>query len=119
MILHAQVGTGNLGDFSNCLPVLSGIYKEYGKILDLQNYYPDMTYQDIHNYDSSCKKQLPEDNVICRLFRSELEQHGIKFCTCELVEKFSIEGIMSSEWLGKSLGFHGKHGIASYYNVTI
>lgn len=90
-----------------------------GKILDLQNYYPDITYQDIHNYDSFGRKQLPEDNVICRLFRSELEQHGIKFCTCELVEKFSIEGIMSSEWLGKSLGFHGKHGIASYYNVTI
>jgi len=38
MILYADVGTANLGDFCNCLPVLSGIYKKYGKIsLIIQN----------------------------------------------------------------------------------
>ena len=32
MILYADVGTANLGDFANSLPVLSGLYKKYGKI---------------------------------------------------------------------------------------
>jgi hypothetical protein len=32
MILYADVGTANLGDFANSLPVLSGLYKNYGKI---------------------------------------------------------------------------------------
>jgi hypothetical protein len=26
---------------------------------------------------------------------------------------------MSSPWLGKSLGFHGKHGIAKHYGVEL
>lgn len=36
--LYAGQGTANMGDFLNCLPVLSGIYNSYGKIdLIIQN----------------------------------------------------------------------------------
>ena len=36
--LYAAQGTANMGDFLNCLPVLSGIYDSYGKIdLIIQN----------------------------------------------------------------------------------
>ena len=36
--LYAAQGTSNMGDFLNCLPVLSGIYNSYGKInLIIQN----------------------------------------------------------------------------------
>lgn len=88
-------------------------------IIDLNNNSPDIMLHGIHNYNSLGEKCLPEDNAICKLYRNELESHGIKFCTSELVEKFSIEGMMSSSWLGKSLGFHGTHGIAQHYGVTI
>jgi len=57
MKLYAQHGTRNMGDFLNCLPVLSGIYKQYGKIdlviqddMECFNGFIDLlAYQDIFN----------------------------------------------------------------------
>jgi hypothetical protein len=36
-----------------------------------------------------------------------------------LGDRFSIEYDYGSGWLGKSLGFHGKHGIAEHYGVKL
>lgn len=61
-----------------------------------------------------------EDELICRHHRAQLEQqHGIKFSPAYLAHRFSIEQVMNNAWLGKSLGFHGKHGIADWYSVQI
>jgi hypothetical protein len=57
MKLYAQHGSSNMGDFLNCLPVLSGIYKQYGKIdLVIQNdmsrfngFIDLLSYQDMFN----------------------------------------------------------------------
>ena len=63
---------------------------------------------------------IPEDNIICKIHRKTLEMlYGIKFATPELADRFSIEHNPSSPWLGKSLGFHGKHGIAEHYGVKL
>jgi hypothetical protein len=61
-----------------------------------------------------------EDDNICRVFRGRLESdYGIKFAPKELADRFSIEYAMNSPWLGKSLGFHGKHGVHKHYGVEI
>jgi hypothetical protein len=65
------------------------------------------------------EKLIPEDNIICKIHKFELtSKYGIKFAPTELANRFSVEHY-PTEWLGKSLGFHGKHGIAQAYNVTI
>jgi hypothetical protein len=65
------------------------------------------------------EKLIPEDNIICKIYKFELtSKYGIKFAPLELANRFSVEHY-PTEWLGKSLGFHGKHGIAQIYNVTI
>lgn len=57
----------------------------------------------------------PEDSVICRLYRSKLEDMGIKFAPEEVANKFSIEAYGSSliEGANKYSGQFGFHG----YNV--
>jgi len=63
---------------------------------------------------------IPEDNLLCRQYRKHFEtKFGIKYAPPELADRFSIELNVSSPWLGKSLGFHGKHGIAKHYGVDL
>lgn len=63
---------------------------------------------------------IPEDNVICKIHRHTLEtEYGIKFAPLHLANRFSVEHFMNHQWVGKSLGFHGKHGIAEKYGVKL
>jgi hypothetical protein len=62
---------------------------------------------------------LAEDQLICRVFRQQIEHAGIKFAPLELADRWSIEHHLQSPWLGKSFGFHGKHGIAQHYGITL
>lgn len=60
--------------------------------------------------DTAQCMHLPEDYVICIHLRSVLEtQFGIQFAPPQLADQFSIELNSSSQWLGKSFGFHGRH----------
>lgn len=69
--------------------------------------------------------RVPEDVILCRIYKTELEKNGIKFAPYQIADRFSIECHTdpcpwtgySNLWLGKSLGFHGKWGIRSFYNV--
>jgi hypothetical protein len=66
------------------------------------------------------EKWIPEDNIICKIHKGVLEhQYGIKFAPVEIADRFSIEYDYGSGWLGKSLGFHGKHGVAEHYGVKL
>lgn len=61
-----------------------------------------------------------EDNIICIHNRPILEnEYGIKFAPVEIADRFSVEHNVDSPWLGKSLGFHGKHGIAGDYGINL
>jgi hypothetical protein len=52
---------------------------------------------------------VPEDNLICNLYRPLLEQeYGIRFAPAELADQFSVETNGNTPWLGKSFGFHGR-----------
>jgi hypothetical protein len=65
-------------------------------------------------------RYIPEDDIICRWYRQKLEKEfGIKFAPLALADQFSIERNFESPWLGKSLGFHGKHGVHEFYGVEI
>jgi hypothetical protein len=62
---------------------------------------------------------IPEDNIICKIHRDTLiNDYGIKFAPLELANRFSVEHY-STTWRGKSLGFHGKHGIAIDYGINL
>jgi hypothetical protein len=101
--------------------------KLYDAMIDVDILYKTSQYPqeiiDNHEFyvlDYYGDKVIPEDNIICKIYRHKLEQeYGIKFGDGDIVDKFSIEYNMSSHWLGKSLGFHGKHGIAEHYGVTL
>ena len=62
---------------------------------------------------------IGEDVVICRIYKEQLESAGIKFAPHQVADRFSIENHSPvapwtgnlNQWVGKSLGFHGKHGI--------
>ena len=61
-----------------------------------------------------------EDSLICIVHSQILkDKYGIQFAPRDLADKFSIEYNIESPWMGKSFGFHGKHGIHSYYNAEI
>lgn len=63
---------------------------------------------------------VPEDNIICRVYRQQLEnQYNIRFAPAAIADQFSIENKMTSPWLGRSLGFHGRHGVAKHYNIEL
>jgi len=79
-----------------------------------------------YSVDSRGERFLPEDVVICRIYKDKFEKcHNIKYATCEIADRFSIENHSyispwtgkPNLWLGKSLGFHGKYGILSLYNL--
>ncbi|HEY1922959.1 MAG TPA: DUF5672 family protein [Tepidisphaeraceae bacterium] len=46
----------------------------------------------------------PEDAVICKVYRSALEKHGMRFADVETAFRFSVE---HGEPPGATLGFHG------------
>jgi hypothetical protein len=99
--------------------------KLYDALLDMNIPYDTNSYKDYFNGDfysviSNGNKLVPEDSIICKIHKSTLEtKYGIKFAPQQIADRFSIEHNMSSPWLGKSLGFHGKHGIHKYYGVDL
>jgi hypothetical protein len=65
-------------------------------------------------------RPIAEDTIICRLYGDVLsDEFGIKFAPPELADRFSIEDEWNSPWCGKSLGFHGRHGVANYYGIQL
>lgn len=53
------------------------------------------------------KETHPEDHVICRTYRKQLETQGIKFAPDELADKFSFEGYSKTGTWNGQFGFHG------------
>jgi hypothetical protein len=121
--IGAKWNSGIVGNGGFCLRSR----KLYDALLDLDvksksSDYPPEVLNDVQNYvfDAYGDKVIPEDNIICKIYRKELEEkYGINFASGEIADKFSIEHNMSSPWLGKSLGFHGKHGIANHYGINL
>jgi hypothetical protein len=121
--IGARWNNGMVGNGGFCLRSR----KLYDALLDLDvksktSDYPQEVINNPDNYvfDAYGDKVIPEDNIICKIHRKELEEkYDIKFADGDIVDKFSIEHNMSSPWLGKSLGFHGKHGIAKHYGVEL
>jgi hypothetical protein len=88
------------------------------------NYATEQFGDMIHNPDyhviTNGQYLIPEDNVICKIYRNELEtKYGIKFAPPHIANRFSVEHNYNHEWVGRSLGFHGKHGIAKNYGVEL
>jgi hypothetical protein len=121
--IGARWNNGMVGNGGFCLRSR----KLYDALLELDVKYKTSEYsQEVINnpenyvFDTYSDKVIPEDNIICKIHRKELEEkYNIKFAYSDIVDKFSIEHNMSSSWLGKSLGFHGKHGIAKHYGVEL
>lgn len=105
--------------------------KLYDKLhqLNIQYLYKDFDPQVVdhprwHTVDSNGNKFIPEDVVICRIYRNILENFGIKFAPHSIADRFSIENHSPispwlnapNPWIGKSLGFHGKYGIRNLYS---
>jgi hypothetical protein len=73
----------------------------------------------LFNTDNKGDRIVPEDNIICRYYRTRLEdEFGIEFAPVPIADRFSIELNTDSLWLGKSLGFHNKR-IAHHYGVEL
>lgn len=121
--IGARWNNGMVGNGGFCLRSR----KLYDALLNLEVKYKTSDYpqevidnSEYYVFDAYGDKVIPEDNIICKIHRNELEEkYGIKFAEGDIVDKFSIEHNMSSSWLGKSLGFHGKHGIAKHYGVEL
>jgi hypothetical protein len=73
--------------------------------------------------DNPNKKYVPEDVIICRILKDKLIQdYNIIFAPSGVASRFSVEYSNSKvpkHWLGKSLGFHGKDGIAKHYGFDV
>jgi len=91
------------------------------KTQDYRFPYLDKPYEGFYYaINASGQPVIPEDNIICKIHKDTLiSNYEIKFATNEVANRFSIEQNMNSEWLGKSLGFHGKHGIAKHYGIEL
>jgi Protein of unknown function (DUF5672) len=93
--------------------------------------YEDFTQEKVdrpfhYSTDNQGKRFLPEDVVLCRLYKNNFEKyHDILYAPTDVADQFSIENHSyispwtgkPNPWVGKSLGFHGKHGILSLYNL--
>jgi hypothetical protein len=94
--------------------------KLYEAILDLRAKYSldellQETVQDETWEDKFGGRSIPEDNLICKVYRPLLvKQYGIRFAPAALADQFSIETNGGSPWMGKSFGFHG-HLTGSFY----
>jgi hypothetical protein len=82
--------------------------------------------QYFYSVDGAGNKFLPEDVAICRLYRETFEdKYGILYAPYDIADRFSIENHSyispwtgrPNEWVGRSLGFHGKHGILNLYKL--
>jgi hypothetical protein len=100
--------------------------KLYDALLDLDvglksaDYNHIIDNPDFHIINAEGVYEIPEDNVICKIYKSELEtKYGIKFAPTHIANRFSVEHNYNHEWVGRSLGFHGKHGIAKQYGVEL
>lgn len=100
--------------------------KLYDALLDLDvglkssDYNHIIHISDYHIINAQGQYEIPEDNVICKIYKSELEtKYGIKFAPTHIANRFSVEHNYNHEWVGRSLGFHGKHGIAKNYGVEL
>jgi hypothetical protein len=88
--------------------------KLYEAILDLRAKYSldellQETVQDETWEDKFGGRSIPEDSLICKVYRPLLErQYGIRFALAELADQFSVETNGNTPWLGKSFGFHGR-----------
>ena len=97
--------------------------KLYQAILDLRQRYTLETLIQRLTQNEICEDKfvghsIPEDNLICKIYRPTLEQqYGIRFAPAELADRFSIETNAGSPWLGSSFGFHG-HFAGSFYIKT-
>ena len=98
--------------------------KLYKALLQLGVEYKSSNYEHLFNNSfysvfNGKKWLIPEDNIICKIHRDVLiNDFGIKFAPVGLANQFSVEHYQTP-WKGRSLGFHGRHGIAEYYNETI
>ncbi len=94
--------------------------KLYQAILDLRSKYSieDLTANtnsDETWVDKFGWRSIPEDNLVCKVYRPILErEYGILFAPVEIADRFSIEAKSDSSWLSKSFGFHG-HIVGSFY----
>ena len=99
--------------------------KLYDALLDMDVAFDSQSYTDYMDNDfyyviTNGKKFIPEDNIICKIHKKTLEdKYDIRFAPPALADRFCIEHNLSSPWLGKSLGFHGKHGVHKYYGVNL
>jgi len=93
------------------------LYMNIGyKTPDYKDYLNNSEYYVITNGE----QLVPEDNIICKIYKHTLEtKYGIKFAPTHIANRFSVEHNYNHEWVGKSLGFHGKHGIALQYGVEL
>lgn len=114
---HYNVGNGGFSLRSKNLYESLKKFKFSYKFDDLKIKVEDiMSYSAVDVFND---RVVPEDNIIGRLYRKQLEDDGIKFAPPEVADRFSIEHNLSSSWLGKSLGFHGKHGVAAHYGESV
>jgi hypothetical protein len=87
--------------------------KLYQAILDLRSQYSldqllQNELQDETWVDKFSGRSIPEDNLICKVYRPILEsQYGIRFAPAALADQFSVETNGDTPWFGKSFGFHG------------
>lgn len=104
--------------------------KLYDNLIDLNVRYlynefdPEVVGKDTwHTTNNKGGRYVPEDVVICRIYRNILENLGMKFAPHSIADRFSIENHSTispwlnapNQWIGKSLGFHGKYGIRNLY----
>jgi hypothetical protein len=92
---------------------------------DYNQFQSELVDRPMHYGEDMNGRFVPEDVVICRLYKPAFENLGIKYAPYEIADRFSVENHSyispwsgkPNEWIGKSLGFHGKYGILSLYNL--
>ena len=93
---------------------------------DYKQFSTDSVDRPMHYGEDKHGRFVPEDVVICRLYKSYFESKmDIHYAPYEIADRFSVENHSyispwtgkPHSWIGKSLGFHGKYGILSLYNL--
>lgn len=113
------------GGFSWRSKKLYDAFRFVGIKHDYNQFEKELVDRPMHYGEDKNGRFVPEDVVICRLYRNSFENLGVKYAPYEIADRFSIENHSyispwtgkPNEWVGKSLGFHGKYGILSLYNL--
>lgn len=104
------------------------LYKAFKKVDIKYRYdqYPsELVDRPMYINDYGHGKFIPDDVVVCRLYKEEFENNfDIKYAPTDVADRFSIENHsyispwtgQPNPWVGKSLGFHGKFGIRQLYS---